>query len=252
MSDRMNDRIEELLKMLGDVDDFNREIIEKGSVKVEKDGETKKEDKKIEIKKVMSPREIVEKLNETVIGHSEAKKQLATIFFKYLMERENENKLKEMGKELTKSSLIITGDSGVGKTFLIQELCRILGMDFLLVDCSNATAEGYKGDSITDKVSKLYDICDGDMERVRRSVILLDEFDKAVKSPEGNGKDINGKSVQQELLKILEGRDIEVECQSGYFKTKTSFNTSSIMFICTGTFNKLGGAKLLKRREARI
>ena len=70
MSDRMNERIEELLKMLGDVDDFNREIIEKGSVKVEKDGETKKEDKKIEIKKVMSPREIVEKLNETVIGHS--------------------------------------------------------------------------------------------------------------------------------------------------------------------------------------
>ena len=90
MSDKMNERIEELLKMLGDVDDFNREIIEKGSVKVEKDGETKKEDKKIEIKRVMSPREIVEKLNETVIGHSEAKKQLATIFFKYLMERENE------------------------------------------------------------------------------------------------------------------------------------------------------------------
>lgn len=243
MVDKMNDRIGELLKMLDDIDDFNREIIEKGSVKVKKEGEIKKdsepkkEEKKVEIKKVMSPREIVKELNKTIIGHSEAKKQLATIFFKYLMERENENKLKEMGKELTKSSLIITGDSGVGKTFLIQELCRILGMDFLLVDCSNATAEGYKGDSITDKVSKLYKICDGDMERVRRSVILLDEFDKAVKSPEGNGKDINGKSVQQELLKILEGTDIEVECQSGYFKAKTSFNTSSIMFICTGTFN---------------
>ena len=243
MSDKMNERIEELLKMLGDVDDFNREIIEKGSVKVgtgeeiKKEGVAKKEEKKVEIKRVMSPREIVERLNETVIGQDEVKKSLAVAFFKYLTERLNEDKLKEMGKELTKSSLIITGDSGVGKTFLIQELCRILGMDFLLVDCSNATAEGYKGDSITDKVSKLYDICDGDMERVRRSVILLDEFDKAVKSPEGNGKDINGKSVQQELLKILEGRDIEVECQSGYFKTKTSFNTSSIMFICTGTFN---------------
>ena len=243
MVDKMNDRIGELLKMLDDIDDFNREIIEKGSVKVKKEGEIKKdsepkkEEKKVEIKKVTSPRELLKELNKTIIGHSEAKKQLATIFFKYLMERENENKLKEMGKELTKSSLIITGDSGVGKTFLIQELCRILGMDFLLVDCSNATAEGYKGDSITDKVSKLYNICDGDMERVRRSVILLDEFDKAVKSPEGNGKDINGKSVQQELLKILEGTDIEVECQSGYFKAKTSFNTSSIMFICTGTFN---------------
>ena len=73
MSDKMNERIEELLKMLGDVDDFNREIIEKGSVKVEKDGEVKKE-KKVEIKRVMSPREIVEKLNETVIGQDNVKK----------------------------------------------------------------------------------------------------------------------------------------------------------------------------------
>ena len=233
----MNTRIQELLKMLDSVDDLNREIIEKGSVKVEKEREVKKEEKKVEVKRVMSPSSMVKELNKTIIGHPEAKKQLATIFFKYLMERDNESKLKEMGKELTKSSLIITGDSGVGKTFLIQELCRILGMDFLLVDCSNATAEGYKGDSITDKISKLYNICDGDMGRIKRSVILLDEFDKAVKSPESNGKDINGKSVQQELLKILEGTDIEVECQSGYFKTKTSFNTSSIMFICTGTFN---------------
>ena len=191
MSDRMNDRIGELLKMLDEVDDFNREIIEKGSVKVEKEREVKKEEKKVEVKRVMSPSSMVKELNKTIIGHPEAKKQLATIFFKYLMERENGSKLKEMGKELTKSSLIITGDSGVGKTFLIQELCRILGMDFLLVDCSNATAEGYKGDSITDKISKLYNICDGDMERIKRSVILLDEFDKAVKSPESNGKDIN-------------------------------------------------------------
>ena len=198
--DNINERIQELLKMLDSVDDLNREIIEKGSVKVEKkEREVKKEEKKAEVKRVMTPSSMVKELNKTIIGHPEAKKQLATIFFKYLMERENENKLKEMGKELTKSSVIITGDSGVGKTFLVQELCRILGMDFLLVDCTNATASGYKGEDISEKISKLYDICDGNMERIKRSVILLDEFDKAVKSPENNGKDINGKSVQQEL-----------------------------------------------------
>ena len=234
----INERIQELLEMLDSVDDLNREIIEKGSVKVEKkEREFKKEEKKVEVKRVMTPSSMVKELNKTIIGHPEAKKQLATIFFKYLMERENENKLKEMGKELTKSSVIITGDSGVGKTFLVQELCRILGMDFLLVDCTNATASGYKGEDISEKISKLYDICDGNMERIKRSVILLDEFDKAVKSPENNGKDINGKSVQQELLKILEGKNIEVETSSGYFKSKTSFNTKDIMFICTGTFN---------------
>ena len=100
MSDKMNERIEELLKMLGDVDDFNREIIEKGSVKVEKEGEMKKEEKKSEVKKVMSPREIVERLNETVIGQDEVKKSLAVAFFKYLTERLNADKLKELAEDM--------------------------------------------------------------------------------------------------------------------------------------------------------
>ena len=78
----MNTRIQELLKMLDSVDDLNREIIEKGSVKVEKEREVKKEEKKVEVKRVMSPSSMVKELNKTIIGHPEAKKQLATIFFK--------------------------------------------------------------------------------------------------------------------------------------------------------------------------
>ena len=175
MSDKMNDRIEELLKMLGDVDDFNREIIEKGSVKVEKDGETKKEDKKIEIKKVMSPREIVEKLNETVIGQDNVKKTLAVAFFKYLTERLNEDKLKEMGRELTKSNILLTGLSGNGKTYTIEQLCKILEMDYIVVNCASITSPGYKGGDIEDELKKLFDKCDNDLERIKKSVVILDE-----------------------------------------------------------------------------
>ena len=239
MSDRMNDRIEELLKMLGDVDDFNREIIEKGSVKVEKDGETKKEDKKVEIKKVMSPREIVEKLNETVIGQDNVKKTLALAFFKYLTERLNEDRLIKEGKELTKSNILLTGLSGNGKTYTIEQLCKILDMDYIVVNCASITSPGYKGGDIEDELRKLFDKCDNDLERIKKSVIILDEIDKLRANSEENGADVGGSGAIKNFLKVLEGTEIETTVQSGYFKTKAYFNTKDIMFVGCGTF--MGG-----------
>ena len=239
MSDRMNDRIEELLKMLGDVDDFNREIIEKGSVKVEKDGETKKEDKKVEIKKVMSPREIVEKLNETVIGQDNVKKTLAVAFFKYLTERLNEDRLIKEGKELTKSNILLTGLSGNGKTYTIEQLCKILDMDYIVVNCASITSPGYKGGDIEDELRKLFDKCDNDLERIKKSVIILDEIDKLRANSEENGADVGGSGAIKNFLKVLEGTEIETTVQSGYFKTKAYFNTKDIMFVGCGTF--MGG-----------
>lgn len=239
MSDRMNDRIEELLKMLGDVDDFNREIIEKGSVKVEKEREVKKEEKKIEVKRVMSPREMVEKLNETVIGQDEVKKSLAVAFFKYLTERLNEDKLKKDGKELTKSNILLTGLSGNGKTYTIEQLCKILDMDYIVVNCASITSPGYKGGDIENELERLFDKCDGDLDRIKKSVVILDEIDKLRANSEANGSDVGGSGAIKNFLKILEGTEIEVEVKSGYFKTKTSFNTKDIMFVGCGTF--MGG-----------
>ena len=239
MSDKMNERIEELLKMLGDVDDFNREIIEKGSVKMEKDGEVKKEKKKAEVKKVMSPREIVERLNETVIGQDEVKKSLAVAFFKYLTERLNEDKLKEMGRELTKSNILLTGLSGNGKTYTVEQLCKILDMDYIVVNCASITSPGYKGGDIEDELRKLFDKCDNDLERIKKSVIILDEIDKLRANSEENGADVGGSGAIKNFLKILEGTEIETTVQSGYFKTKAYFNTKDIMFVGCGTF--MGG-----------
>lgn len=244
MSDRMNDRIGELLKMLDRVDDLNREIIEKGSVKVEKEGGMKKGEKvkkeeKAEIKKVMSPREIVERLNETVIGQDNVKKTLAVAFFKYLTERLNEDKLKEDGKELTKSNILLTGLSGNGKTYTIEQLCKILDMDYIVVNCASITSPGYKGGDIEDELGRLFDKCEGDLDRIKKSVVILDEIDKLRANSEVNSADVSGSGAIKNFLKVLEGIEIETTVQSGYFKSKEYFNTKDIMFVGCGTF--MGG-----------
>ena len=235
----MNTRIQELLKMLDEVDDFNREIIEKGSVKVEKEREVKKEEKKAVIKRVMSPREIVEKLNETVIGQDEVKKSLAVAFFKYLTERLNEDKLKKDGKELTKSNILLTGLSGNGKTYTIEQLCKILDMDYIVVNCASITSPGFKGGDIEDELRKLFDKCEGDSNRIKKSVVILDEIDKLRANSEANGSDVGGSGAIKNFLKMLEGTEIEVEVSSGYFKKKETLNTKDVMFVGCGTF--MGG-----------
>ena len=235
----MNIRIQELLKMLDSVDDLNREIIEKGSVKVEKEREVKKEEKKVEVKRVMSPREIVEKLNETVIGQDEVKKSLAVAFFKYLTERLNEDKLKKDGKELTKSNILLTGLSGNGKTYTIEQLCKILDMDYIVVNCASITSPGFKGGDIEDELRKLFDKCDGDSNRIKKSVVILDEIDKLRANSEANGSDVGGSGAIKNFLKMLEGTEIEVEVSNGYFKRKETLNTKDVMFVGCGTF--MGG-----------
>ena len=243
MSDKMNERIEELLKMLGDVDDFNREIIEKGSVKVEKEGEIKKDDevkkeeKKAEVKRIMSPKEIVKETSKYIIGHDEAKMELATILFKFLMERENEDMIKKMGKELTRSNVLITGKSSGGKTALITTMCDILGLDYSIIDSTNCSAQGYKGSSFEEELEKHFKKCEYDEHRINRSVVILDEIDK-LRSNGGDQADVNGQMAIQGLLRIMDskGQDIECEVSSGYFKTKKTINSGKILFVGTGTF----------------
>ena len=210
------------------------EIVKEIGKPMSKKGETKKETKK-EIVKVMSPSEIVKKLDETIIGHTEAKKQLATIFFKYLTERLNEDKLREMGKELTKSNILLTGDSGTGKTYLIETICQILGMDYILINSANITSAGYKGGDIEDELKRLYDKCDGDPDRIKKSVVILDELDKLKANSESNGADVNGSGAIKNILKALEG--IEVSVGKSFYGGKQVLDTKDVLFVGTGTFN---------------
>lgn len=235
-TDNMNKRIEDLLKMLEEVDNSNREIVKEVSKPMSKKEETKKETKE-DIVKVMSPSEIVKKLDETVIGQDNIKKTLAVTFFKYLTERLNEDKLKEMGKELTKSNLMLTGLSGSGKTYTVEQLCKILDMDYIVVNCASLSATGYKGGDIEDELKRLYDACDGDPDRIKKSVVILDEIDKLRANNEGSGADVGGSGVIKNFLKMLEGTEISVG--KSFYGGKQVLNTNDVMFIGCGTF--MGG-----------
>lgn len=234
--DNMNARIQDLLKMLEEVDNSNREIVKEVSKPMSKKEETKKETKE-DIVKVMSPSEIVKKLDETVIGQDNIKKTLAVTFFKYLTERLNEDKLKEMGKELTKSNLMLTGLSGSGKTYTVEQLCKILDMDYIVVNCASLSATGYKGGDIEDELKRLYDACDGDPDRIKKSVVILDEIDKLRANNEGSGADVGGSGVIKNFLKMLEGTEISVG--KSFYGGKQVLNTNDVMFIGCGTF--MGG-----------
>ena len=194
-----------------------------------------KRDVKAKINKIMKPSEMVKELDKTVIGHSSAKRHLAVVMFKHLMERNNQMKLKEMGKEMTKSNVWITGNSGSGKTLMVTTLCKILKLDYVLVDCASITAEGYIGNNWSEEIGRIYDVCEGDEDRISKSVVILDELDKLKSnSGEGNRVDVGGSEATKSLLKILEGTQLKIG--KGFGMTRY-IDTSNIMFIATGTFN---------------
>ena len=194
-----------------------------------------KKDVKARLHKVMSPSEMVKELDKTVIGHPSAKRHLAVVMFKHLMERNNQMKLKEMGKEMTKSNVWITGNSGSGKTLMVTTLCKILKLDYVLVDCASITAEGYIGNNWSEEIGRIYDVCEGDEDRINKSIVILDELDKLKNNnSEGNRVDVGGGEATKALLKILEGTQLKVG--KGFGMTKY-IDTSNIMFIATGTFN---------------
>ena len=194
-----------------------------------------KKDVKAKVHKIMSPSEMVKELDKTVIGHPDAKKHLAVVMFKHLMERNNQMKLKEMGKEMTKSNVWITGNSGSGKTLMVTTLCKILNLDYVLVDCASITAEGYIGNNWSEEIGRIYDVCEGDEDRINKSIVILDELDKLKSNnSEGNRVDVGGSEATKSLLKILEGTQLKVG--KGFGITKY-IDTSNIMFIATGTFN---------------
>ena len=190
---------------------------------------------KAKINEIMKPSEMVKELDKTVIGHPSAKRHLAVVMFKHLMERNNQMKLKEMGKEMTKSNVWITGNSGSGKTLMVTTLCKILKLDYVLVDCASITAEGYIGNNWSEEIGRIYDVCEGDEDRINKSIVILDELDKLKNNnSEGNRVDVGGGEATKALLKILEGTQLKVG--KGFGMTKY-IDTSNIMFIATGTFN---------------
>ena len=186
------------------------------------------------------PHELYAMLDDYVVGQEQAKKIVAVATYNHY-KRAQANKKTDI--EIEKSNILMLGPTGTGKTYLIKTLAKLLDVPLAISDATTLTQAGYVGDDIESIITKLIAAADGDVERAEHGIVYIDEIDKIAKrngiEGTGGGRDIGGESVQQGLLKVLEGTQMEVPLSGGMktpFSRNAMIDTSNILFICGGAF----------------
>lgn len=223
---------------MNDMDMSNMNIPNKQKVKKKKTDEQKKEEA-IDLSKVPAPHQIKGMLDEYVIGQEYAKKVMSVAVYNHY-KRVATNTMDEI--EIEKSNMLMIGPTGSGKTYLVKTLARLLQVPLAISDATSLTEAGYIGDDIESVVSKLLAAADNDVEKAEHGIIFIDEIDKIAKKKETRSRDVSGESVQQGMLKLLEGADIEVPVgatSKNAMVPQVTVNTRNILFICGGAFPDL-------------
>ena len=207
----------------------------------------KKEEKPVlDLKNIPAPHKIKETLDQYVIGQERAKKVMSVAVYNHY-KRVATDSMDDI--EIEKSNMLMIGPTGSGKTYLVKTLAKILDVPLAITDATSLTEAGYIGDDIESVVSKLLAAADNDVEKAEQGIIFIDEIDKIAKKKNSSQRDVSGESVQQGMLKLLEGSDVEVPVgatSKNAMVPLTTVNTRNILFICGGAFPDLNG--IIKER----
>ena len=225
--------------------DPSGELQERHKVKLKK--KAKKEKPALDINHLPAPHVIKGNLDEYVVGQERAKKVLSVGVYNHYKRVLAEQREDEV--EIEKSNMLMLGPTGSGKTFMVKTMAKLLQVPLAITDATALTEAGYIGDDVESVISKLLANAENDVELAERGIVYIDEIDKIAKKQNTNTRDVSGESVQQALLKLLEGADIEVPVgasSKNAMVPMTTINTSHILFICGGAFPGL--EDIIKKR----
>lgn len=200
----------------------------------------------LNIRDIPAPHKIKASLDEYVVGQDHAKKVISVAVYNHY-KRVATGTMDNI--EIEKSNMLMIGPTGCGKTYLVKTLARLLDVPLAIADATSLTEAGYIGDDIESVVSKLLAAADNDVDRAEKGIIFIDEIDKIAKKKNTNTRDVSGESVQQGMLKLLEGAEVEVPVGANSKNAMVplaTVNTRNILFICGGAFPDL--EEIIKER----
>lgn len=234
----------------GGVGNMQESVPKRQKLKKKKPGTEKKkvQEEVFDIKHLPAPHVIKGKLDEYIVGQEHAKKVMSVAVYNHYKRVLTDN-LAQDDVEIEKSNMLMTGPTGCGKTYLVKTLAKILQVPLAITDATSLTEAGYIGDDVESVLSKLLAAADNDVEKAEHGIIFIDEIDKIAKKRNTNSRDVSGESVQQGMLKLLEGSDVEVPVGAGSKNAMvplTTINTRNILFICGGAFPGL--EKIIRNR----
>ena len=243
-----------MLRNLGNMPGFS--FIPVGDLREQPTAQKKEvPEKKFSMEEILPPHKICAQLDRYVIGQAKAKKLMSVAVYNHYKRIINEERQKERAEkdkkvkipdpnvpapvDIQKSNMLMIGPTGSGKTYLVQTLARLLDVPLAMTDATSLTEAGYIGDDIESVVSKLLMAAGNDVSKAEHGIIFIDEIDKIAKKRNTNQRDVSGEAVQQGLLRLLEGAEVEVpvgaNSKNAMVPLKT-VNTKNILFICGGAF----------------